>query len=262
MSRHSVSLILEHGEGFYPADDTFRIFDPFWTAEGIFHDVFEHYFEFKGKFKDCTSVYGEMMATAHKIWLWENIGFSAFDVRSSKPHIGMNYREDTSGFLEDTYEHETYSFDWPLIAKHQRPVDCWKLEESIKDYKDFADDLQEWVAPVPKKEFIARMRDSYRFGYRMAYKRFGHVPVGKLYTEFTEFLWSWHHFIDQYKRSIDTIYICDRYSASQYELRGLKVVSHLGTKDCSINQYAIGKDDYGVTRTTKFDIPGDVLSTL
>lgn len=241
--KHIIELAWDkHIGGFRPMLDTDKVFDPFYDIAGIFHDVFEHYFEFDGKFKKCTSIWGEMVASAHKIWLKEHLEVNAF--RYSIIGTERTYFEDTIKELEDT----NYTYDWVDLPS-QRPVESEMLENVIKQYKST---MRKILTPNHLKEhkFLQRMADSYRFGYRMAARRYGNTPKHSVISVLNNFLDMWHHFLKNNQISLDNDLVVTKTNGTIHEFEGIRVVTEFTYKICYIRCYAISPNPSGRQRYT------------
>ncbi len=147
-------------------------FDPFYEAAGIFHDVFEHYFEGTGYFKDdgFCNLFGEMVATGHKFYITNMLGVDCFKYRLY--HRGISdWTVDTRYILFD-YLKNDYC-DYPvegLNIPYQKPIDNSFFEQTIDDYVGRIKDFKS----LKHKSYICKqIRRAYRFGYRMAQKKWG-----------------------------------------------------------------------------------------
>ena len=78
-------------------------FNAFYSPEGIFPDVFEHYFEGNSYFTGANenNVIGEMVATAHKWYIVNEIGVNSFMYRRGSPF--PNFQVDTIEIIKDAY---------------------------------------------------------------------------------------------------------------------------------------------------------------
>jgi hypothetical protein len=156
--------------------DTTNSFDAFWSADGIVHDVLEHWFEgqlryFRGN--SMCNVYGEMVASAIRVWMRHYASFDIFRHRN-RPWVQLTYFEDTQYILYDFIEEEYYSYPVePIHIPYQKNTKDYTLEGVISEY---------WYILTGKysvKELHAKgiklslIQNAYRYGFRLAERLYG-----------------------------------------------------------------------------------------
>jgi hypothetical protein len=157
-------------------------FDAFWSAGGIFHDIWEHYFEgYHPYFKNSIfNIGGEIAAIAHWYYYARMMGFTPrvwegevliasieniIDVTNSKMKkyisYGCSYYGDTL-LCDVPYQNENRYID-PIILRH------W---QSIKDVEVITKNPQEIQRGNNYKKSISlsKLQCLYRWGYSQAEK--------------------------------------------------------------------------------------------
>lgn len=184
-------------------------FEPFWSADGIFHDVFEHvheeehpYFSGRGAF----TLWGEMAASGMAI-AYRDIGINNFKFR--KYGMDRDFTADTVYILQEAlYESKQepdiepyleYSIDKDRCkVPYQRPLDYhsnYNLYSWIGEY-------QYWVEENKKNENAAirrfmktvsfpHIQRCYLWGYKRAQRIIGE-DVKHSYLVLDQFLDTWH----------------------------------------------------------------------
>lgn len=179
-----------------------RSFNPFWGADGIFHDVFEHYTEgiipyYSGK--GFMTLWGEMCASGHAL-AYTNIGINNFRYRG---YSRRDFCIDTFSYIEDyIYEkvQDSYSdpymkFDGTIetcLLPYQKPSNNYNLENIICIYYDQLDKI------IKDKKFSYNgffwkpgITRNYRYGYKLAQKIIGRDEVHS-YDVLDNFLEKWN----------------------------------------------------------------------
>lgn len=176
-------------------EETFdRGFNAFYSPDGIFHDVFEHYFEgqkkyFKGN-NQC-NILGEMVATAHKLYYYE-MGINAFRYRDNNISPS-SWREDTEPLLHEYFGDEDSWSDYNLHdvgIPHQKDPKSYNLDSAIYDYHSY---IKEEFPQYSKKLKLSWITNAYRRGYNMAEKKWGNQQ-NAAYQMMDKFLDEWHTF--------------------------------------------------------------------
>lgn len=187
--------------GFFPSGHDYDKFNSFWTAIGIFHDVFEHYFEGRKYFNGnefCT-IGGEMVAMGHFLYYTNTMGLSnRFIAFNGLIEPAVN---GTNDFIEEDIMYGHYCIeksDFNLSIPRQRKSD-WIVEEAINEHYQRIKRMKASDSEDPERArmFIKSIKKSYiancyRLGYRMA-KRID-SGNGNYYIL--------HEFIDQWDKII------------------------------------------------------------
>jgi hypothetical protein len=166
--------------GFVPAMAySDKTFDPFWSPEGIFHDIFEHWFEgllprFTGK--KMFSVYGEMVATGAQCYFY-HLGVNTLQYRKPAPN-DRDFRADTEYLIIDHLRdgEARYPLE-PIFATTIPPSDSY-FDNAVESF------IEEYICQIqlkvggytPKKqltEVYKQIRSAYRYGWKLA-KRIWH----------------------------------------------------------------------------------------
>lgn len=190
-SKHEVYLSLVEDEkgtwGFLPRGAE-EVFDSFYNEIGIFHDVFEHWFEGKHKYfiGDASfNIIGEIVAMGAMTYYYAEMAISE--------RIDFITMSSPSSSVINTTFNEMYeairggytrygSTLWCEIPK-QKPVLNGELEHIIEKHWEKLKNLnvKQWFEYTDKEEYYAavefkksctkgRIRDAYRYGYRLAEK--------------------------------------------------------------------------------------------
>lgn len=209
-------------------------FAAFVSPEGLFHDVFEHYFEGFGYFSGpkANSIYGEMVATAHKYYIFNELGFNMFKHRKYFNADFEGWRVDTQ-YLVDEALREDYS-EYPLTPlklPYQRPVDNGSFENVIKDYQSI---VAEEYGETRKGVVLQEIANAYRLGYRMAERKWPSKGV----WEDQPMLKMFHDFVDfWYDLNPDPDFQHLFLEGSEYRLRGVKCKVNTCKATCKIVPY-------------------------
>lgn len=227
--RYKVKLRLhEDDNGFWGLchENTVGKFNAFWGADGVFHDVFEHYFEGHHKYfnaKAELTLWGEMAASGHGI-AYRNIGIDSFRYRQ-----GFSRRDftlDTKSVLENAvYEIEQEPdlepwLEYPithtlcLVPPQRKAIGggSYALYHWISEY-DY------WISETRKHENLAVrkfaktiskscMQRCYLWGWKRAMKIIG-GDIEHSRKVLDEFLKTWHNIT---KSEVQSLYILDDYA--------------------------------------------------
>ncbi len=170
-------------------------FNTFWGPDGIFHDVFEHYFEDNHKYfsgNAAFSVWGEMCASGHGI-AYADIGVDNFRYRQSSR--GRDFTVDTTTLITDWLHGYVDWLDFP-IDRCDIPVQKYKCPTTLRhwmnEYESFwyeqRDKGRDKIKMIPKK-YIYR---SYIYGYKQALQIIG-GDKQHAYNVLDKFLEQWHY---------------------------------------------------------------------
>lgn len=241
MKPYTVDLIMHeddaNGEVGLCHKNTVGTFNAFWGADGIFHDVFEHYFEGMNRHffnKKELTLWGEMCASGHAI-AYKDIGIDSFQFRSS--YKGRDFTADTMGILNDAfyqiehineeYPYLEYSVDRELCGvPYQKQINHYNLDSWINDYLYSINQKRQSeckkVAKFAKSISRAKIKDCYIYGYKQAMKIIGNDKHDS-YQKLEEFLQEWNTIC---KSSPRDLYIDDEFA---YPIKGFNfVISNSG----------------------------------
>jgi hypothetical protein len=222
--RYEVKLRLHKDEnGFWGLchDNTVGQFNAFWDASGVFHDVFEHFFEGKYKyFQGDLTLWGEMAASGAAI-AYKSIGIDNFKYRG-----GFNRRDftaDTKSILQDTVyglKQEPYSppyVEYPVdnylckVPYQKHPDDCYwasvyELDTWLSEYDSYINELREKDRPPQVRKFgrsisKTNIRNCYIWGWKQGMKILGEDHKHS-YTFLNDFLEYWNTLTKQDPQSL------------------------------------------------------------
>ncbi len=216
-------------------------FNAFWGADGIFHDVFEHYFEDTHKYFSGTAaftLFGEMCASGHAI-AYSNLGINNFMFRESSDR---DYCADTTGLLEDfMYGHQDY-VDFSIDRQDckvpvQKDPDNRTLNYWLNQYEDALYDWkQEERNTNWKKLSMPLVRRSYIYGFKQASKIIG-SDKDQAYDELLAFLHRW----DEVTKANDAQHLGiaeeDAYPVWGFKFNINKLVRSLSSKSLLLMNY-------------------------
>ena len=159
-------------------------FNAFWGGIGIFHDVWEHYFEtehkyFKGKY--AMNVGGEMAAMGHMWYYQMTLGLyskrriTEFSIYSD----GERMRQTTQGLIEESVRYGYTNFGSTLesCVPKQKPIDDgefeWQLKKFWEDIKvayctDADPECRGYAQEYKKSVTFRKIADLHRWGVREA----------------------------------------------------------------------------------------------
>lgn len=197
--RYEVTLVLHEDDngtwGLCPKDSV-GVFDAFWGADGVFHDVFEHYFEgqhryFSGRYMH--TIYGEMAASGAAIALSE-LGIDNFRYRNSS--YSRDFTVDTWYILDEALQADDDRYEAYPIAKElcivprQKIPYSYNLSTWITEYEYKLMEVYESRTYLKRPVKLSSVRNTYAWGYKQAAKL---VTDRKLsYYNLDEFLTQWH----------------------------------------------------------------------
>lgn len=177
----------EYGLAHDNAIDIETPFNAFWTGQGLFHDVFEHWFENKHKyFKDEYSfnVGGEMAAMGASMYYYSTLGVWNRPLSNRSMYtFEENIRLTNEHVIQEAIESGYCSYGHTLESHipKQSPVDHGELEYCISEmweavskmhfngnstYKEDKQDSKQYKKSVT----FRKIADLHRWGYRMAEK--------------------------------------------------------------------------------------------
>ncbi len=202
-------------------------FNAFWGADGIFHDVLEHYTEGMIPYysdKGFMTLWGEMCASAHGL-AYRDIGINNFRYRINQ---GRDFCIDTFSYIQEyIYEKKQdpdlspyIEFDGSketCLVPYQKPTNNYNLEDTIYTYHNrldnFAKEKQVSYADFFWKPGIAR---NYIYGYKLAQKIIGR-DENHSYNVLDEFLREWNEIT---KMNPEHLWI----DGSEFGLYGIKFI--------------------------------------
>lgn len=174
--------------------NTLGKFNAFWSSDGIFHDVFEHYFEDKHKYfsgNAAFTIWGEMCASGHGI-AYSQIGIDNFRYRNSRD--GRDFTVDTSTLLEDWIHGDTDYPDFPIdncIVPKQEVLTTPGLNYWLNQYKDWLAEHNEISSDKVKLIDEKNLVNAYTFGYKRAMRIIG-KDWDHSYNVLDKFLEQWN----------------------------------------------------------------------
>lgn len=155
-------------------------FNAFWNGQGIFHDVFEHWFENNHKYfrgKNALNRGGECAAMGAFMYYCEQLEVSNRPLGTY--HYFMDSaRTENEEALIDGIKHDSMYFGSRLECRvpRQKPVECGDLEyqvnkfwENIKTTPVNRDNKEDCQA-LKQSITLGKLQSLYRWGYRMAEK--------------------------------------------------------------------------------------------
>ncbi len=189
-------------------------FNAFWNGIGIFHDVFEHWFEFDHKYfqgENAMNVGGEISAMG-AMWYYYGIlrARNRKEFLTKKQHWNtVDMREAVVSSIETlcvdgiAYGYTNYGHSLECGVPRQRDTKDYTLENQINELWYRLDKRQVETEEMPERECAIEFKNSisyskianlYRWGYKMASKL---VPCNDenslLIDSFIEF---WDKFCD------------------------------------------------------------------
>lgn len=218
--------------------DTFNhenAFDPFYDASGLFHDVFEHYFEGSVRFRGekQNSLYGEMVATGHKYYYVHKMGVNSFAYRSFGNYMtdwAIDTKYEVRACIDEEQGKEDVDYSnyklTPLHLPYQRPIwPGYGIDREIKIYQEY---IQDECQVSSRHESMREITNAYRYGYRMAQRKWPdegvweNVPKQKMMHDFLSF---WQNFTKNNAAELLMI------EGSEYGLRSL--IFTIDTRKCT-----------------------------
>lgn len=194
----------ENGIWGFTHDNTFDAdhpFDAFYNADGIMHDLYEHWFE--GQLKpfcgnNMCNVYGEIVASAMRLWMQTNAGFHIFSKRSyysGSPSYSVDTIDEFHGFLDkDTYNR------FPV---HAIPIPRYKYVSGYYYYNINSEISKYW--DILKEKYGTRtlhqhgikeslIRNASYYGFNLAERIYGKFDRSELNHFFNTQLDYWDKF--------------------------------------------------------------------
>lgn len=169
-------------------------FNSFWSPEGVFHDVFEHYFEGVNKYyngEGFLQLWGEMCASAHAFAYYE-LGLESFRYRKYRPQ--RDFTIDTFASLQEAMSEPDYYTDYGaqketcLVPYQTLNKELWSVEAVVEEYKEKVLKKVKYNNPYVWIPGIAR---NYFYGFKQAQKIIGKDPMDSL-EKMDEFLINWN----------------------------------------------------------------------
>lgn len=161
-------------------------FNAFWSAIGIFHDVWEHNHEYSNKYfrgKYAMNVGGEMAAMG-ALWYYRNkLGMYNSRLEDGYRTAADNMRETTGVLVEEAvrYGYSNFGATLESAVPRQRPVDDYELEDQIdifwKNARDWnfsnegtyvSEDEIRWSKEYKESVTRRKIADLHRWGFRNA----------------------------------------------------------------------------------------------
>ncbi len=171
----------EYGLAHYQTIQSDVSFNAFWDGIGIFHDVFEHYFEHEHKYfrgDAAMNVGGEMAAMGHAWYYYDVLGLGQIRYSSHNP-FAEAIRESTESELRDAILYGYCSFGYELISHipNQPTSYSCELEHQINrmwrnvknvHYEGNEEDEKEFSQAYKKSISLGKIANLYRWGYKQA----------------------------------------------------------------------------------------------
>lgn len=215
--------------GFAPIDtiNSDVSFDPFWDASGIFHDVFEHWFEYKLKYfsgKAGMTLWGEMVASGVAL-AYRNLGINSFRFR--KGRTDRDYTADTIHYVKEAileqasdrdilpYTEFDMTKETCLIPYQKIAYNSYDLDSTIGEYL-YQIETYGREKEVNHKKIIwtPGIERAYKFGYKLGNKIIGKDSDAAYYL-MEDFLFNWNEIS---KTDVEYLTICN----SEHGLYGIK----------------------------------------
>ena len=193
-------------------------FNSFWTPQGIFHDVFEHYFEQNHRYftdKYAFNIGGEVAAMGHLAYYWnefrpEDRQINRLSIYSFEQSIIDSTKSDMQEAISEGYSN--YGNELLCAVPKQKILETrgYGLENIIQDH---------WYEIKEIKPKRTKNDDDYIMNYKKNYKK--SITLGKLRSLYT---WGWKEaqkiapWSEQNKTTIDKFifywgYFCDQNKA-------------------------------------------------
>jgi hypothetical protein len=220
-------------------------FNAFYNAEGIMHDIFEHWFEgqlkyFKGD--NICNVYGEMVASGVRVWMYTWGMFDVFDYRTNQfAGRDRTFYEDTESYIVEKLEDPDRSSFYPIHninLPYQKDTKDYNLEGIISDYWDVLIGDHSVNTLHECGVYRSYIQNAYRYGYRLAERMFGKYAYAGQYERqalcswFYKQLKFWHEYTERY--NAEHLAIHDEYA---YSLNYLQCTLHNHSSKLPIIKY-------------------------
>jgi len=203
----------EYGLSHDNAIDINTPFNAFWNGQGIFHDVFEHYFEEENKYfmgDAAFNVGGEVAAMGHLAYYVNGLGIGS--VRSLRAKYGYINKEDiisgTHNEIQEACSYGYTNYGNTLICKvpYQRSFNSYSLEGLISEHiyklkelrvKTNESDEKGYAREYRKTVTPSKLTRLYRWGYKQAERL---VPNSHQNADCCEnFIKYWNKFCKEYE---------------------------------------------------------------
>lgn len=181
-------------------------FNAFWSPDGIFHDVFEHYCEgilpyYKNK--GFMTIWGEMCASGHAV-AYRDLGINSFRYRKFGANE-RNFTADTYNIVQEyVYELSRYPSDEAYVefdasadtclCPYQKELSNRFLEVTIDTYEAELDYYanEKGVKHYRKLIWVPGIKRNYRYGFKQAQKIIG-KDKDHSYDVLDKFLTDWNN---------------------------------------------------------------------
>lgn len=200
MKEYSVELLFKEDEayglwGLVPEPMQYT-FNSFWNIQGLFHDVFEHWFEqilpiFSGN--NSNTIYGECAAEGMKAFFYGDLGVNMFREGYTGPVI---FTEDViphinNYLIEDEAEYEMKSIHLPTI----KPMRSYSVSNALSEIEYILNGYG--MKKANRKGLkMSCFRNAYWYGYRLADKLFGRYDPKEVYVKLTDFIEDWYKILN------------------------------------------------------------------
>lgn len=166
--------------GLAPQNSIDREFNSFWTHQGIFHDVFEHYFEDNHKYfkrEYSFNIGGEVAAMGHYAYYMNRFNFSKRPLSPNSMYsMEENIIDSTFSEMQEGIEEGYARFGSELLCRVPRTkVDNYTLDNII--YEHFAKikncritngEYRDYAKNYKKSVTLTKLRNLYTWGYKRA----------------------------------------------------------------------------------------------
>ena len=186
-------------------------FNAFWNGIGIFHDVFEHYFEDVNKYfigDYAFNIGGEIAAMGHLAYYWNEFRPSE---RRLNPNSIYSFEEaiiaSTESEIEDAITYGNWNFGNKLLCNVPKAKkqdyhyyleniiqEHWYKIKNLKPKKDTYSDDEQFQSQKDYKKSItlSKLRDLYTWGWKQGEKIFPSSEENR--ETITDFINFWNKF--------------------------------------------------------------------
>lgn len=185
-------------------------FNAFWNGIGIFHDVFEHYFENTNKYfldKYSINIGGEVAAMGHLLYYWNTF---RPENRKLNPNSIYSFEENiidtTFNQMEEAIKYGYFNYGNSLLCNVPRIIPSkfynhdlenliqehyFKIKETnISPDNEYKEESREYKKSVT----LQKLRNLYSWGYKQASKI---IPdTSENYTFIYNFIKEWNRFCE------------------------------------------------------------------
>ena len=187
---HEVSLVffeddahgeygLSHKES-CPDNNTENPFNAFWDGRGLFHDVFEHWFEnVNPLFKDnyAFNIGGECVAMGARYYYMDSMQMQHMLEPSNYNNAWNSPRIENESSIQESIVNGYCNFGFTLESNvpNMPETDCNEMEyqlgefwKNVKDIKSEDEDIRQYGEKYKRSVTKNKIFNLYRYGYNMA----------------------------------------------------------------------------------------------